>query len=176
MLILHHWDADGICSAALLYDNEMDLMTPTIGNYFLTDEEIEHIKSKGYERIYIVDLALHENSIKKLAKIAKVKIFDNHLTKKLEGIEYVNPIIEGGSEEEFPSASWVVGSYLKQRDLLAFLGVVGDWEERIKKTKFYGRLKKFMEKNELNFEEMLDMVKLIEESEEFIEMVMGEIK
>ena len=162
MLILHHWDTDGICSASLLYKDGIDLMTPTIGNYFLTDDEIEQIEKKGYEEIYIVDLALHENSLKRLTEIAKIKVFDHHLTKKLNGVEYINPIIEGKSEEDFPSASWVVGNYLSQKNLLAFLGVVGDWEERIKNTKFYSKLEKFMEENGLSFEEMHDMVKLID--------------
>ncbi|MCD6331211.1 MAG: single-stranded DNA-specific exonuclease, partial [Thermoplasmata archaeon] len=120
------------------------------------------IENKGYEKIYIVDLALHENSLKRLAEIAKIKVFDHHLTKKLNGIEHINPIIEGSNEEDFPSASWVVGSYLNQKNLLAFLGVVGDWEERIKNTRFYSKLEKFMEENELSFEEMHDMVKLID--------------
>lgn len=161
-LIIHHWDADGICSAALLY-NGHELMTPKIGNYFLTDDEIEKIKDK-FDEIYIVDLALHTDSLKKLMEYKlKIKVFDHHLVEKVEGIEYINPIIEGEDEEKYPSASWVVNEYLGNKEnLLAFLGVVGDWERRILKTRFYEKLKKFIEKNRIKFEEMLEMVSLID--------------
>ncbi len=163
MLIIYHWDTDGICSASLLYDKYDELFLPKIGNYFLTDKEIEEIKEMGQNEICIVDFALNEDSLKKLKKIAKIKIIDHHLTKKIDGIEYINPIIEGKDEQKYPSSSWIVNEYLGNKEnLLAFLGVVGDWEKRIIKTRFYKKLKKFMENNKIKFEEMLEMVKLID--------------
>ena len=109
-IIIHHWDTDGICSAAMLYKEGFDNITPKIGNYFLEDEEIEKIKDGKYDEIWIVDVALNEKTMRKLVDITKVKVFDHHLTRKVEGVEYVNPIIEGKNEEEYPSASWVVGA------------------------------------------------------------------
>jgi hypothetical protein len=45
-LILHHWDGDGICSAAILLDylEKVDLYVPPIGQYFLTIEERAEIR------------------------------------------------------------------------------------------------------------------------------------
>jgi len=161
-LLLHHWDTDGICSAALLYDEECVNMTPRIGNYFLEEEEIDWIRSNDFEEIWVVDLALHESSMKKIVQKASVVVFDHHLTKKIDGVSYVNPIMEGKDEEKWPSASWVVGNYLEKKDLLSYLGIVGDWEERIKETNFYPILKKFMDENGFTFEELHEMVYLID--------------
>jgi len=162
-LIIHHWDTDGICSAAMLYEKGNENIIPKIGNYFLEKEEIKKIANGGYEEIWVVDMALNEETMKKLARIGKVKVFDHHLTKKVEGVEYVNPILQGKNEEEYPSASWVVAEHLgRTTDLLAFLGVVGDWEERIKGTSFYSHLEKFMEKSRLGFEQLHEMVYLID--------------
>ena len=157
-LIIHHWDTDGICAAALLYEEGMDNMSPRIGNYFLEEEEIERIRRRGYDEIWIVDVALHEETMKNLVSFADIRVFDHHLTRRIEGVEYINPILEGESEEEYPSASWVVARYLNTDGLLAFLGAVGDWEERIKSTSFYPKLRDFMEKNGLKFEELHEMV------------------
>jgi len=162
-LIIHHWDTDGICSAAMLYDTGTENMTPTIGNYFLEKKEIEDIEKKGFEEIYVVDMALNRESMEALAGIAPVKVFDHHLSEKVDGVDYTNPILDGGDEEDFPSASWVVGNSVGMGDsLLAFLGAVGDWEERLKNIRFYKKLQDFMDRTSTTFEEMHLMAKLID--------------
>lgn len=162
-LLIHHWDTDGIASAALLLNKEdnLDNITPEIGNYFLTEEEIK--KSSKYKEIYIVDFALNEDSLKKLIEFANVTIIDHHLTKKIDEAIYINPILDGKSEEDYPSASWIVNEYIgREANLLAFLGAVGDWEEKLKKIRFYKKLKKFMDANNLKFEELHEMAYLID--------------
>ncbi|MEA2053858.1 MAG: DHH family phosphoesterase [Candidatus Thermoplasmatota archaeon] len=162
-LIVHHWDTDGICSAALLYDRHTKNITPKIGNYFLEEDEIKKIREEKFEEMYVVDMALHERSLMALADISPVKVFDHHLTKKIDGVEYVNPVLEGKDEEDCPSTSWVVGNILNRKDsILSFLGAVGDWEERLKTTRFYKKLQDFMEKTAITFEEMHTMVGLID--------------
>lgn len=162
-LFIHHWDTDGICAASMLLTEESVNVTPHIGNYFLTDDELERIERLECEHIYVVDMALHEESLRKLSGMAPVKVFDHHITGKVDGIAYVNPIIEGADEEDYPSASWVVGQELgMQDDLRAYLGAVGDWEERLKNIRFYRNLCTFMEKESLSFEELHDMCLLID--------------
>ncbi|MCK5030661.1 MAG: single-stranded DNA-specific exonuclease, partial [Thermoplasmatales archaeon] len=43
-LLIHHWDTDGICSVRLLLEhlNDKDITnrTPILGNYFLTEDEL----------------------------------------------------------------------------------------------------------------------------------------
>ena len=161
-LLIHHWDTDGIASAALLLSKEsMDNMIPEIGNYFLTEEEIK--KSSKYKEIYIVDFALNEDSLKRLIEFANVTIIDHHLTKKIDGATYINPILDGKSEEDYPSASWIVNEYIgKEENLLAFLGAVGDWEEKLMKIRFYKKLEKFMNAKNLKFKELHEMTYLID--------------
>jgi len=162
-LIIHHWDTDGICSAAMLYDSSAENMTPSIGNYFMEKDEIVAIRERGFEEIYVVDMALNEESMKALADIAPVKVFDHHVTKRVDGIDYTNPILDGKDEEDYPSASWVVGNSVGMGDnILSFLGAVGDWEERLKNIRFYKKLQDFMDRASTSFEEMHLMVKLID--------------
>ena len=162
-LIIHHWDTDGICAAAMLLNEKSVNMTPKIGNYFLEDDELAWIEKMQFEKIYVVDMALHEGSLKKLSEMAPVKVFDHHITRKVEGITYLNPIIEGADEEDYPSASWVVGMELgMQDDIRAYLGAMGDWEERIKTLRFYEILRRFMEKDGISFEAMHEMTALID--------------
>lgn len=138
-------------------------MSPKIGNYFLESEEIKKIEKGDYEEIVVVDVALNPDTMKKLSEISKVRVFDHHLTKRIENVEYINPVMDGAEEEKYPSASWVVATYFKKTDsLLSFLGVVGDWEERIKKTSFYPILEDFMKKHNLSFEKMHEMVYIID--------------
>ncbi|MCD6512715.1 MAG: DHH family phosphoesterase [Thermoplasmata archaeon] len=181
-LIIHHWDTDGIAAAALLYEKDDSNMSPKIGNYFLEEDEFAMISVGNYDEIVVVDVALHPDTMKRLAEITKVRVFDHHITKRVEGIEYINPILDGKDEEDYPSASWVVADYLNRRDeLLAFLGVVGDWEERIKNTRFFPLLDEFMKKNGFTFEELHEMVYLMDSNykagdKEEVEKAVRELK
>lgn len=162
-LLLHHWDADGICSAAILYTGSQDVRTPTIGNYALTEEEIQDIKEHDYDDIVVVDLALHAESLQTLAAMTNVTVYDHHVTEETPTVTYHNPIMAGDSEETYPSASVVVAEALGREDsLLAMLGAVGDWEERLKSIPFYRRVEAFMQHHGLAFEDLHRMVRLID--------------
>ncbi len=82
-LIIHHWDADGLCSAALLLDylkpRSPANMCPTIGAFYLSDEEIGY--ARGFDYVIIADMALPEADVRRLSEKTKVVIFDqvNHL-------------------------------------------------------------------------------------------------
>ena len=99
-LIIHHWDTDGICAASMLYDTTTENMTPKIGNYYLEKDELAWIADNNIDDIKVVDMALHETSLTQLREYSSVTVFDHHHTKKIEGITYINPIIEGEREEE----------------------------------------------------------------------------
>ena len=72
-LLIHHWDTDGICSAALLYDfllaNDSQIITSTlqIGNYRLTPEIYE--KAHNFEFIIIADIAVMKKDVLKLQQV-----------------------------------------------------------------------------------------------------------
>lgn len=162
-LLLHHWDTDGICSAAMLYTGSEAVRTPTIGNYALTEEEIQDIKENDYDEIVLVDLALHAESLQTLAAMTDVTVYDHHVTEQVPTVTYNNPILAGADEQEYPSASVVVAEALDMQDsLLAMLGAVGDWEERLKDIPFYERVETFMQEHDMTFEELHRMTRLID--------------
>ncbi len=166
-LLIHHWDTDGICSARLLLEKlPKDIVnkTPVLGNYFLTEEELTAYSS--YDYVIVVDMALPEENILRLAKHAKVFIFDHHLQQLIPGVFHQNPIAKGMDPLLYPSASWIVNEYLGNLvNLFALLGIVGDFEKRIQTNKtFYGLITDFCSKQQLTFDEVLTMVYLIDSS------------
>ncbi|KYK30013.1 single-stranded DNA-specific exonuclease [Thermoplasmatales archaeon SG8-52-1] len=165
-LLIHHWDTDGICSAKLLLEhlseNDIDNRTPQLGNYFLTEEELEEYSK--YDYVIVVDMSLPENNILKLAENAKIMIFDHHLGKVIEKVYHHNPIIKGENPDKYPSASWIVNDFLGNKvNLFALLGIVGDHEQKIKKNKeFTEKINAFCNENDLNFEDLLKMAYLLD--------------
>ncbi len=166
-LLIHHWDTDGICSARLLLEKlPKDIVnkTPVLGNYFLTDEELTAYSS--YDFVIIADMALPEENILRLAKHAKILIFDHHLQPLIPGVFHQNPISQGKDPLLYPSASWIVNDFLGNPvNLYALLGIVGDHEKKIQTNKtFYRLITDFCSQQQLIFEELLTMVYLLDSS------------
>jgi hypothetical protein len=164
-LLIHHWDTDGICSARLLLETlPKDIVnkTPVLGNYFLTSEELSEYSS--YDFVIVVDMALPEENILRLAKQAKVLIFDHHLQPLIPEVFHQNPIGQGKDPLLYPSASWIVNEYLENKvNMFALLGIIGDYEKRIQTNKtFYGLITDFYTKQHLSFDDLLMMVYLID--------------
>lgn len=165
-LIIHHWDTDGICSARLILKHlegkNIANKTPTLGNYFLTETELE-MYSK-YDFVIIVDMSLPEENVLRLAENAKVMIFDHHLGKVIDKVFHHNPIIKGENPDKYPSASWIVNDYLgNSLNIYAILGIIGDHEQKIKNNEeFYKIITDFCKENRISFDELLKMVYLID--------------
>ena len=165
-LLIHHWDTDGICSARLLLEKlkrkTITNVTPHLGNYYLTHEELEQYN--GYDFVIVVDMALPEDNINTLAKHAEVMIFDHHLQPENTKVFHHNPIIKGENPDQFPSASWIVNTYLGNKiNLFAILGVLGDHEQKIKNnTYFMPILQQFLTDHDLTMADALRMVYLLD--------------
>jgi hypothetical protein len=157
-VLIHHWDTDGICSARLLLEKlpkNVVNKTPVLGNYFLTEEEMTRYAT--YDFVIVVDMALPEDNIHRLAKHAKVFIFDHHLQQPIPGVFHHNPIGKGEDPQLYPSASWIVNDFLGNPvNMFALLGIVGDFETRIQTNKaFYSKITDFCTKERLTFDELL---------------------
>jgi single-stranded DNA-specific DHH superfamily exonuclease len=166
-ILIHHWDTDGICSTRLLLERlskNIVNTTPVLGNYFLTENELTTYSS--YDFVIVVDMALPKENILRLAKHAKVLIFDHHLQQPIPGVIHHNPI--GGGEDPllYPSASWIVNDFLENPvNVFALLGIVGDYEKRIQANKeFYSKITDFCAKERFTFDEILMMVYLLDSS------------
>ncbi len=165
-LLIHHWDTDGICSAKLLLEKlkgkDITNKTPQLGNYYLTEEELE--KYSKYDFVIVADMSLPEDNILKLAENGKVMIFDHHLGKVIEKVYHHNPVIKGENPDKYPSASWIVNDFLGNNvNLFGLLGIVGDHEKKIKNNKeFFEIITNFSNENNLKFEDLLTMVYLLD--------------
>ena len=166
-LIIHHWDADGISSTVLLLrkldKNNIANTTPTLGNYYLTEEEIT--RCRGYDFIIILDMSLPmENIVKLKTQTKEIIIFDHHLGKIIPDVFHYNPIIKGEDPNRYPSTSWIINEYIKNPvNLYAVLGVVGDHEEKIKDNKLiWNHINTFSKENNLSFNDLLKMVYLLD--------------
>lgn len=165
-LLIHHWDTDGICSVRLLLkrlsDKNIVNKTPELGNYFLTENELNEYSD--YDFVIIADMSLPKDNVLKLAKNAKVLIFDHHLGQEIKEVFHQNPVIKGENPDEYPSTSWIINRYLDNpENLFALLGVVGDHEQKIKKNQLlYATITNFCNKNNLTFDDILKMVYLLD--------------
>jgi len=165
-LLIHHWDTDGICSACLLLErlSDKDIVnkTPELGNYYLTEKEVENYSK--YDFIIVVDMTLTADNISRLAKNSQVIIFDHHLGKVYDQVFHHNPVIKGENPDDYPSASWIVNKFLgNDINLFALLGIVGDYEHKIKNNeKIYKIIEDFCSKNNLTFEDLHKMANLLD--------------
>lgn len=165
-ILIHHWDTDGITSAKLLLeqlkDKEVKNVTPILGNYYLTEEELKNYKN--YDFVIIADMSLPLENINFLSKNADLMIFDHHLGPKIDTVFHHNPILKGENPDDYPSASWIVNDYLKNKvNLFSLLGVVGDHEEKIKNNKRFWRIiQEFCKETNLSFKDLHNMVYLLD--------------
>lgn len=169
--MIHHWDTDGICSAAIIFEyleKEFNTHVPHIGNYFLTGDEIEKISKQSYDFIIIADMAIPKDNIMDLKEKtgAEIYIFDHHLQDNIqkEGIHHHNPVSLGEPAENYPSNTWVLTRYLdREIDIFSVLGAVGDRDIKIKdNVGIYQYIKEFLNNSDFYFEDLLRMVELID--------------
>ena len=169
-LLIHHWDTDGIASAALMLESleeravEIETFTPTIGNYLIDSADRQRIEKIDPAEIVVVDMALPADSVKFLSGFGPVKIFDHHLQEKHDVELHHNPVIEGASPEEYPSATWVITDFLDRKfDFLSVLGAFGDREEKLRENDLaMETVREVLSELDREFDDMLDCVELID--------------
>lgn len=168
ILIIHHWDTDGLCSGALILeqlgDKKAETWTPPLGTFYLSEEHIEFAGS--FDNVIICDMALPSDNVKKIAKTAEVIMFDHHHQDPIEGITHINPVAYGASGSEYPSNTWVLKEKLGlQVSLRVLLGFIGDREQKIKDNpQFWTLVQGYMKENNVSFDELLELVYRIDSS------------
>ena len=160
MLIVHHWDTDGICSAAKLvkalkpesYVN----MSPEIGDFSFSQRIKDAIKE--HDEVYVLDLNLpHE--VEGASK--KVVFIDHHIQGKIQNdlVEQINPLLDGKDPKDYPSCTTVLSDLFGDWDLLSALGAVGDvGEKALEVTK----VREQLELAGIGFQEAQHIVSLID--------------
>jgi len=165
ILIIPHWDTDGVISAALLAGNlngKVDYYIPDIGSYTIKENSIKKINSKKYDCIFIVDFALQKKIVQKL-KAKKIIIIDHHLIKKVKGVEYYNLILKG---KDCPCSVMSLIEYLDKDYLLeSCIAAIGDKEQNIlRNEKFKKRIERCQRKFKIDFNKMYKIKNLIDSS------------
>jgi single-stranded DNA-specific DHH superfamily exonuclease len=167
-LLIHHWDTDGLCSAAMILktfqEKNIKTWTPELSTFYLTKSNIEEIQE--YDYVIIVDIALPSNNIRSIMEKSNVMVIDHHHQELIEGIIHHNPIAKGASTEDYPSTTWVLKELLNQNiSIFSILGLVGDREKKIKENKkFWKIINEFIQKENLTFDNLLQMVYSIDVS------------
>lgn len=131
--IVHHWDCDGVSSAAILSKIlrgfEKLFVVPKIGFYSAEAVDTSIIKQYNPGALIILDYGISLAEIKKLeGRVeARVYVIDHHVS-DVRGGFYCNPVANGFPGQEYPSTTWVIYKYLKPRGMedLVSLGVIGD--------------------------------------------------
>ncbi|WP_457754598.1 DHH family phosphoesterase [Thermococcus sp.] len=154
MLIIHHWDTDGITSAALVVRalglDRFENLSPPIGE-FRFDKRIRKAIKKA-DIIYVLDLNL-PNEVEDIDK--ETVFIDHHIQPKIRNskVKQINPALNG---EYAPSASFVVSQYFGIWNEWTALGALGDIGK-----KALG-IPKIRELLTINTEEALKLVQLID--------------
>jgi hypothetical protein len=109
-------------------------------------------------------MSLPRQDVLTLAEKTEVSIFDHHLGDQIKEVFHYNPIINGENPDLYPSASWIINTFLdNEPNLFAFLGVVGDHEQNIRNNPvFFKLLNGFCQKNDIEFNDFLKMVQLLD--------------
>ena len=167
-LIIHHWDADGLCSAALLLGylkpRSLANMCPNIGAFYLSDEEIGC--AEGFDYVIVVDMALPEADVRRLSEETRVVIFDHHHQDPIRGVEHFNPVAHGAEAADYPSCTWVIKEKLGlPLGMHVALGFIGDREHRIMENpRFKTPTEEYLANEGITFDEALKLVGLIDSS------------
>ncbi|ASJ10314.1 DHH family protein [Thermococcus sp. P6] len=156
-VLIHHWDTDGVTSAALLVKalnlEEFENLTPPIGE-FRFDGRIKRAIERA-ERIYVLDLNLpHE-----VEGIGKEVIFmDHHIQPRIRNpkVRQINPSLGG---KYYPSCSLVISEHFGIWNVWSALGAVGDVGERAFELE---KVRELLEKEGVTEGEALRMVELID--------------
>jgi single-stranded DNA-specific DHH superfamily exonuclease len=168
VLLIHHWDTDGICSAALLLEylgrEDIKTWTPQLGTFYLTDDHIS--LAQKFDNVIICDMALPASNVERIAEKPKVTIIDHHHQDHITGITHINPLAKGADGNNYPSTTWVIKEKLNLPvSLKIVLGFVGDREQKIKDNpRFWEITQTLLEKEGISFDEVLTLVYRIDSS------------
>ncbi|MFA5995854.1 MAG: DHH family phosphoesterase [Patescibacteria group bacterium] len=165
-VIIHHWDTDGLVSAALLLnyfqqqypEKKVELFTPVFGNYYLTTEQYDYLQQQGYQFVITCDINFPAETITQLAKLfpEQIYVIDHHRKTDYSGAQYFH--------ENIPACAALITKLLNlSNNLLMVLGLVGDKEELIQADKiYYPIVQEVMADYNLTFTQLLELRRLID--------------
>ena len=136
VLLIHHWDADGICSGAMLLSElgkmgagKVENEVPRLGEYEMDREWLEERGRNGPGILVTADICIPLPNMLAMRDSLAVDLimFDHHSRDPVseDGIHFVNPTSLRG--EDWPSNTLVLSDFFSRGpDLLTVMGLVGD--------------------------------------------------
>ncbi len=168
-VVIHHWDTDGIVSAAIVRryfshhwpDVKLDLFMPTITNYYLTEDQLNYLQQQGYQFVVTCDLNFPADTVQSLAQRwpEQVYFFDHHHhPAPHSNVHYYN--------KPHPACASHLAVLLNlPYDLLPVIAMVGDREEAIQQDEiYYPYVRAVMAEYQLTFGQLLEARRLIDSS------------
>jgi hypothetical protein len=148
-VIVHHWDMDGVASAALVAaaserGREAAFLTPQF-RYAFDKPFLDRAReaASGRKLLVVVDLGVPGGSVDLLHRYTgrPAVVIDHHMQPeppKLPGVVYVNPAAQGDPAGRWPSAAHVVASLTGVYDpLLVAASIVGDLGPAARASRVY---------------------------------------
>lgn len=142
-----------------------ELFVPTIGNYFLSQQQLSRIIEKRFETVIIADMAFPKVQLEAVRDGCKrLIIFDHHIQDIVEKVQHINPVARGTEPAKVPSNTWNIRVHHKLPvNVLTVLGLLGDNEERIIENKFvWPEMKGFLDDAGIPFNLLSECVDLID--------------
>lgn len=146
--ILHHTDADGICSGIIAKKSIEKIVGAKISIHFhqpegkitIIPETIGFVKSNGITHLVVVDMAIDHDPapVRELARHAKILIIDHHITANdinSENIVLVKAIdLSEISPERYPASKMCYDLFSEISDIsdlrwLSSIGIYGDYAQ-----------------------------------------------
>ncbi len=182
--VVHHWDADGIASAALVIEEVRRVSpgarahncSPTIGRWALDEGEVASIRAWGPDLLVIVDLAIRDDDLDAILDGlpgVPALMVDHHRAEVPEHprLDYRNPVAEGLPETDYPSCSWVLREMLgRDMDLLTVLGVFGDRGRGMVEEPIWETIQRFLETSPMDWDDMHLLVDLVDSSAKRVDL------
>jgi len=176
--VVHHWDADGITSAALVMEEvrrvspgvKVHNCSPTIGRWALDEGEVAIIRDWAPDALVIVDLAIRDEALDAILDGmpgVPALMVDHHRAEVPEHprLDYHNPVAEGLPETDYPACSWVLREMLgRDMDLLTVLGIFGDRGRSMVDEPIWGPMQEFLAASEMDWDDMHLLVDLVDSS------------
>jgi len=167
--IIHHWDSDGIASAALIAKKYKDKISsfiiPRIGEYNIEAIDVNKLKKSNPDLVLILDYGIPLNQLKILEESigVKVAVIDHHVNKFMVDA-FCNPIAFGCAEEEYPSTTWVLREILDLEDFsdIVALGIVGDLGKAIKDSPLLRWIEENVKSRGLAIDDVFHVVNVID--------------
>jgi hypothetical protein len=171
VVIIPHWDCDGVASASLLMDYlrwvgaKVSVHIPKIGYYTAEALDVNEIKDKEPDTLLIVDYALSAKDLKEIKdKVgANIIVIDHHINKLPKKPSFLNPHIWGKDIRYYPSTTSVIKELLDiPANLRVALGIAGDLGHEALSHPTWGMVETLLTDRGISADELLALVKIID--------------